>query len=341
VKLRWCSDWNFTGNGYGYSTHQRQLRAALEAAGHQITEDADVAVHIVVPTGFEPVPGCFNVLYTMYEATTLPEEWIAPLQRADLIVVPCRQNRSLFKQYTKRPVEVVWEGVDVDAYTYIERSRPKDTLFTFLYNGAANPRKGYERLIIAWELMRQNEPEVFAKSQIVFKTTQVTKPPRLAHLPIGHVHFDNRNYSRENLIKLYHFANAFCLPSMGEGFGLTLAEAMATGLPCVYTPWGGPADFMDESVAYPVKWDVGEVRTIKTFPDGHQEPYHSTYAAWARPESVMQRMVQIFYGYELALAKGRKAAARIRKDFTWHRSAESFVSVVQEAYDRAGMKAAS
>ena len=40
---------------------------------------------------------------------------------------------------------------------------------------------------------------------------------------------DFRDLPRSELIDLYHSAHAFIFPSVGEGFGLTLAEAMATG----------------------------------------------------------------------------------------------------------------
>lgn len=58
-------------------------------------------------------------------------------------------------------------------------------------------------------------------------------------------------------------AMADCYASLhrSEGFGLTIAEAMALGVPVVATSFGGNLDFMDDSVAHLVPWkpvNVGE-----------------------------------------------------------------------------------
>jgi len=46
--------------------------------------------------------------------------------------------------------------------------------------------------------------------------------------------------SEQAMAQLYCHADAFVLPSLGEGWGLPLAEAMAIGLPTIGTRWGGP-----------------------------------------------------------------------------------------------------
>merc|ERR1740121_3191856 len=43
---------------------------------------------------------------------------------------------------------------------------------------------------------------------------------------------------------LYQVADAFVLPSHGEGWGLPFMEAMSSGLPTIGTGWGGQMDFM-------------------------------------------------------------------------------------------------
>ena len=44
-----------------------------------------------------------------------------------------------------------------------------------------------------------------------------------------------------------------------EGFGYTLAEAMALGKPVVGTPWSGPADYMTAANSYPVGFELVEL----------------------------------------------------------------------------------
>ena len=49
----------------------------------------------------------------------------------------------------------------------------------------------------------------------------------------GNIRMDVTTMELDELIRLYHSSNVFVYPSYGEGFGLTLAEAMATGCPVV------------------------------------------------------------------------------------------------------------
>ena len=45
---------------------------------------------------------------------------------------------------------------------------------------------------------------------------------------------------RAALRNLYAAADAFVLPTRGEGWGLPIAEAMAMALPVIATNWSGP-----------------------------------------------------------------------------------------------------
>ena len=48
---------------------------------------------------------------------------------------------------------------------------------------------------------------------------------------------------------LYRAADLYCMPSMGEGFGIVFLEAMACGLPAVGLAAGGAPDALLEGVA--------------------------------------------------------------------------------------------
>jgi len=56
--------------------------------------------------------------------------------------------------------------------------------------------------------------------------------------------------TRLELLKEYQDADAFVLPTRGEGWGLPAAEAMAVGLPTIVTNWSGPTGFATKDTAY-------------------------------------------------------------------------------------------
>lgn len=340
MRINWANQFNSTGNGYGYTTHARMLRAACERAGVESAEDAEIAVHIITPDRFKPIPGRINVLYTMYECTTLPKEWRVPLQLTDLLITPCRQNRDFFANYTKVPIEVCWEGVDTELYRYVERKEPTLNPFIFLWVGAPNPRKGFEHVGGAWDIWRKSG-KCPTNAWLYCKTSGIKKGEFLERHTNMRLFVDSRNLTNEEMFGLYEKAHAFLLPSMGEGFGLTLAEAMSTGLPCVYTPWGGPRDFCSEREGFPVKWHFHAVQTVRFAEDGkgHVVADH-TFAASAEWKDVMRRMEQIYYAYPAALERGRRAAERIRGAFTWEHSAASFIEILRRRFGERSADAA-
>jgi len=331
MRIFWANRFNSIGNGYGYSMHFKMLKEACARAGVEESEDAEIAVHIITPDRFEPVPGKANVLYSMYECTTLPKEMQAPLRLADLIVVPCAQNKELFANYTRRPIEVCGEGVDTELYRFVERSKPLVDPFVFLWVGAPNPRKGFEHVGGSWDRWRASG-RIPRNALLYCKTSGIKKGEFIDRRPEMQTVVDTRNLSNEDMAALYAKAHAFLLPSMGEGFGLTLAEAMSTGLPCVYTPWGGPRDFCSEREGFPVKWRFREVSTIRFGSDGEARLQGTSYAASADWHDIIRRMEQIYSDYPAALARGRRAAARIRAGFTWDISARTFLSILERRF---------
>jgi glycosyltransferase involved in cell wall biosynthesis len=180
VKIHWASNFDQIGNALGYTTHQKKLREALEKNNVIMSEDSEVAVSIVTPDRYTPVPNKYNILYTMYECTTIPPAWEEPLQQADLIIVPCVHNKKLFRNYTKLPIEVCWEGVDLVTYTYNNRANSPRDPFVFLWVGASNPRKGYEHVVISWRQFTEKHPDW--NCVLYMKTTQLSRDERLVNI---------------------------------------------------------------------------------------------------------------------------------------------------------------
>jgi len=358
MRFYWASMLNQVGIGFGYSNHQRQLRKALEGIGIEIVDEpggADIAVSIVPAGNYVRVEGKYNVLYTMYEAVDLPPKWIPKLNEADLIVVPCRHNKRLFERYTKKPIEVCWEGVEVDKFVFKRRAFPvAGEPFVYLWFGASNERKGYKHMIVAWQRFCERNKEIANGCLLVMKTTQTAEGlervvgydamgneikkvlPKERVVRYQNVIFDSRvlpvmsDGKVPGLVNMYHDAHCFVFPTMGEGFGLTLAEAMATGLPCIYTNWSGPVDILSEKEGYPVKWKLVPIDTLTPLANGDSIVELHTYAASCDIDHLVRRMEQVYYDYETAVKKGELAAERIRRYFTWELSARSFVGIIQK-----------
>ncbi|GFS46076.1 UDP-Glycosyltransferase superfamily protein [Actinidia rufa] len=102
-----------------------------------------------------------------------------------------------------------------------------------------------------------------------------------------------------DLPRLYKAADAFALPSRGEGWGRPLVEAMAMSLPVITTNWSGPTEYITEINSYPLPVDVMSEVTEGPF-KGH---------LWAEPsaDKLQGLMRRVISDPEEAKAKGRRA----------------------------------
>lgn len=110
-----------------------------------------------------------------------------------------------------------------------ERERRDDGPFVFLSAGTQSVRKGVHHLLEAW---RRLAPRQSAELWLV-GTMQL--PPRLLTALPGTVRI-HPPVPRAELFDLYRRADALAFPSLCEGFGLVITEAMAHGLPVITTP---------------------------------------------------------------------------------------------------------
>ena len=100
-------------------------------------------------------------------------------------------------------------------------------------------------------------------------------------------------------------ADAFCLPSLYEGFGLTALEAMACGAPVIVSDRG----------ALPEVVDGGGIVV---------EP---------SPEAIANALERVLSDDELASSLRRRAVERART-FTWARTASGWLAVLRAAAER-------
>ncbi|GAV64090.1 Glycos_transf_1 domain-containing protein [Cephalotus follicularis] len=111
-----------------------------------------------------------------------------------------------------------------------------------------------------------------------------------------------------DLPRLYKAADAFLLPSRGEGWGRPLVEAMAMSLPVIATNWSGPTEYLTEENSYPLPVDrMSEVM---------EGPFRGHF--WAEPSVNELRLLmrRVMCNVEEAKSKGRKAREDMIRRFS-------------------------
>jgi glycosyltransferase involved in cell wall biosynthesis len=119
------------------------------------------------------------------------------------------------------------------------------------------------------------------------------------------IHVVDRSMSRSELNGVMAGCDCYVSLHRAEGFGLTLAEAMAIGKPTIATAYSGNVDFMNDANSYLVDYAIGRV--------GPECEIYPPEGEWAEPsiEHAAELMRRVHREREEASRKGERAQADI------------------------------
>ena len=290
--------------------------------------------------------GGYNIARTMCETDRIPECWVGPCNAMDEVWVPCQHNIETFAYsgVERRKLVKMPGGIDLDRYRrdaapMIVRGARQ---FNFLSVFEWSRRKGWDVLVRAFAAeFRSHEGVALilktgaAGGQTVAAIRQAviaelrsaalgaSLPPHIVILP--------GKLPAGQMPALYRAADAFVLPSRGEGWCRPLMEAMLMGLPSVGTRWSGPLEFMNDENSYLVDCSVVDVppagwRDVPVF-RGHR---------WAEPSVRHLRQLMRWVFSDRGEARRRAEAGRenIVQNFSRERVARLVKARLEEIMER-------
>jgi glycosyltransferase involved in cell wall biosynthesis len=170
------------------------------------------------------------------------------IKNADSAIALTKNMKMVLQAIYHRDIAVVPNGIDINDY----RDRPDEQECEtpekrILFVGRLNPVKGVHYLLRAMKIVREVLPE--AKLIIVGEGEERKNLECLTNdLGLNEcVDFVGRT-PHEKIPDYLYQADIFVLPSLSEGFGIVILEAMACGLPIVATRVGGVPDIVEDGV---------------------------------------------------------------------------------------------
>ncbi len=155
---------------------------------------------------------------------------------ADRIVVPSRYSADTFPPGLRD--KLVIAPLLPRELTRPPAPRPADPTFTLGVLGGNPLRKGYLYLLQAWRQL------ALPNARLLLRAADFAPYPRLAelaeHPTIERVGFLPR------ISDFYARCDAFVLPSVDDGFGMALLEAMAHGVPVIATTHTGASELLTD-----------------------------------------------------------------------------------------------
>ncbi len=161
---------------------------------------------------------------------------LAEYEEADFILVPSEYSRLSFPLGLQSKVLVAPLFGRLPDITPIVQKRESDAPFTFGTVGGQPLRKGFLYLLEAWEKLRLPNARLLLRTDAPLHHFPALRE-RLRRLPnveiVGYMGDMNSFYRR---------CDAFVFPTLDDGFGMALVEAMAHGLPAIATTHCGAAE---------------------------------------------------------------------------------------------------
>jgi glycosyltransferase involved in cell wall biosynthesis len=299
------------------------------------SSDRLVSVFHAAPTMSWRIEGAaYHVGRAMFETDRVPEEWPADCEALDEIWVPSAFNMETFR-HSGVPAEKlvrVPEAIDVHRFTRPARRLdiPGARRFNFLSVFGWGLRKGWDVLVRAFveefsrdegvALILHTQPGAGGTRESLHQDVQaVLRRHGLGRTWPPHVVFHTPLLRVDQLPSLYKAADAFVLPTRGEGWGRPFMEAMLMARPVIATRSGGQMDFLRDDNAYLVDGRPTDV------PDraGPDFPFRRPHR-WVEPSLAQLRrlMREVFEDREGAGRKVRAARETIIAGYDRRRVAE-------------------
>ncbi|MBU0769073.1 MAG: glycosyltransferase family 4 protein [Proteobacteria bacterium] len=181
-------------------------------------------------------PYC-SLLTNIYHLTALGM-WIRlAIKKAHTITAVSRFIANLVQQdmNISQPVKVIYNGVDINHFIPVSSSRPARKEVRVLFSGNLTRRKGAHWLPSIAKKLQKNV-RIFYTQGLRTKRSLASGPNLQA---IGAVPF-------KNMPNHYRQMDLLLMPSVREGFGLAVAEAMACGLPVVASNCSAIPELIDD-----------------------------------------------------------------------------------------------
>ncbi len=166
-------------------------------------------------------------------------------QQADLIVVLSQVAKQTFLDagFAEKKLAVLNPYIDSVRF---HPSPKSDSVFRVLYVGTVEPRKGVHYLIDAFLQSKIDNSELLIVGGAATRAPRILLEKTLSqHSNIKQEFWD---FSSSDPTQVFGRCSVMVLPSVEDGFGLVVLEAMACGLPVIVTSHCGAADLVEDGI---------------------------------------------------------------------------------------------
>ena len=279
-----------------------------------------------------------KIAYNVWETTKQPENFFNKLKEFDELWVPSKWQRdvTIAQGYDPDKIKVVPEGVDTSVF-YPETTTHEltsDGRFKFFLAGRWDYRKSTKEIIDTFlKTFNKDEPvDLIVSIDNPFSGDGLeTTENRLKYYGLEDervkvIHFP----SREDYVKILKSCHVFLSCARSEGWNLPLIEAMACGIPSIYSNCSGQLEFATGK-GIPVNI-LGE----KPASDSSYNHFNEYAGNYYEPDfEDLSKKIKLAYEFNNDLKKNAiEDSSKIREQFSWEKIGEIGHKTIVEFYEK-------
>ena len=223
-----------------------------------------------VPSRLPQIGAKTKFLIYNYESSILPSGWSSIINKhADMVLPASSYSAEVMARsgVSRDKIKVYPYGVDTSIFNVNQEKLfvPKDK-FNFLYCAIPHARKGIDILFDTFLKTFSGRDDVRLILKTVRRNDKVKAPAFVINIretlsvarafagvgDLPEIMILDGDYGPEELASLYNSAHAYVAPSRSEGFGMTVLEAMACGVPVIATAYSAHSDFLNNDNSFMV-----------------------------------------------------------------------------------------
>jgi len=306
-------------------------------------KDIDIAIQVQLPDEWDENLGKVNIGVTaLVETDKCSLAWVEKCNKMDQIIVPSTFTKNVLKRSggINKPITVIPEWYspvieDKNVISNVLNDQRFDSItepFTILMIGTLtsqlqqDDRKNIVNTIkwVSEEFKNQKDVAILIKTNFgkgtvsdkkicteylknLKKTLGLTSSPKIKLL--------HGSMKTQEVASLYSHKNVklYVSATRGEGYGLPLIEAAASGLPVVATGWSGHLQFLDKEKFGCVDYNLKEISETRVDNRIFEKGFR-----WAEPvEASFKREIRkVYKDHYLAKTKANEMMENIKNNFS-------------------------
>lgn len=279
--------------------------------------NADQIEHFVSKRGEGYFAGRYNIGFWAWELSSFPKEWRTAFRYVQEVWTPSKFTLDAVSRAAPVPVIRIPHAIEIPSLQGVDISPllrelcvgQEQFVFLFIFDFHSYvARKNPEGIIDAFMKAFNGQENVLLLIKTSHAKDHLDEFETLVRKANGHkVRVFDRNMSKIEVLKLIERCDCYVSLHRSEGFGLTLAEAMAIGKPVIATSYSGNMDFMTTNNSFLVKYELIDI-------EKDYGPYKMG-ESWAEPniEDASRYMRYVYENRDSAAAVGRVARVDINR----------------------------